>query len=82
MSIGCSASNSEQVKADIFSNRAWHRNGRGLSLKSPQFIDAMFDLNGTVSVAVGAKSYNCSSEIKLIGKTTWPPEAKNLPNLT
>ena len=39
----------------------------------------MFDLSGTNLVAVGDQNYNFSSKMKLIDKTTWPPEAQNRP---
>ena len=68
----------KQETVDIFWARAWHRNGRGLGLKWPQFIDGMFDLSGTSQVVVGDHSSNCSSKMKSIDKTTWLPEAKNL----
>ena len=37
----------------------------------------MFDFSGTNLAAVGEQSSNCLSKLKLIVKTTWPPEAGN-----
>ena len=42
----------------------------------------MFDFSGTNLAAVGEQSSNCMSKLKLIDKTTWPPEAGNHPKLT
>ena len=51
----------------------------GLTQKLPQFLDKLFDLRRINLVTVGDKSYNCSSKIKLIDKTTWLKEARNSP---
>ena len=57
-----------KIKSTFFSNGAWLRSA---------FIDAIFDLSGTHSVAVGYQSSNWSSKIEAIEKTIWPPEPQN-----